>query len=142
MSFYQRTIIRSLSAAVIVVDPHGRITLWNPAAERLLGLTELEAEGQLLWTLRIPILSRKLVAGIRKNLAKKLAFRLGDLTYERAVGARGYTKLSAIPLVQDGRALGAVILLEDTTRVAVAVEERADELPARARRQRARESST
>src|SRR5262249_9481627 len=35
LGFYQRTIIRSLSAAVVVLDPHGRITLWNLAAERL-----------------------------------------------------------------------------------------------------------
>src|SRR5262249_47025209 len=46
LGFYQRTIIRSLSAAVVVLDPHGRITLWNLAAERLLGLPENEAMGQ------------------------------------------------------------------------------------------------
>src|SRR5206468_3808145 len=35
LAFLQRTIIRSLTSAVIVVDPKGRITLWNLAAERL-----------------------------------------------------------------------------------------------------------
>jgi len=124
LSFYQRTIIRSLSAAVVVVDPQGRITLWNLAAERLLGLTEAEAIGQLFWTLRIPILGRGLVQRIRKNLSKRLAFRLDDIPFDHAGGARGRARLSAIPLVQEDRHLGAVILLEGTTRAASLAEER------------------
>ena len=136
LSFCQRTIIRSLSAAVIVVDTQGRITLWNLAAERLLGLTEAEAAGQLLWTLRVPVLTRTLVSKVRKSLAKKLALRPEDIAYERPGGARGRAKLSAIPLVQEGRELGALILLEDMGRAAEAEDHARKPGAAPARRRR------
>lgn len=51
LGFHQRTTVRSLSAAVIAVDPQGHVTLWNLASERSLGLAEYEALGQLPWTL-------------------------------------------------------------------------------------------
>jgi two-component system CheB/CheR fusion protein len=124
LGFYQRTIIRSLSAAVVVVDPQGRITLWNLAAERLLGLTENEALGQLLWTLHIPVIGRALVKKIRRNLAKRLALRVEELTYDRPGGGRGHAALSAVPLVDEDRVLGAVVILEDTTRAVALAEER------------------
>ncbi len=111
---------------MIVVDPHGRVTLWNLAAERLLGLTEAEASGQLVWTLRVPVLSRSVLASIRKSLARKLAFRVDDLAYERAGRAPGHARLSAVPLVQDERELGAVLLLEDRTRPAELADDRSE----------------
>jgi two-component system, chemotaxis family, CheB/CheR fusion protein len=124
LSFYQRTIIRSLSASVAVLDPQGRIMVWNLAAERLLGLTEAEAVGQLLWTLRLPILGRSILSRIRKNLVKRLALRVEDIEYERPGGTRGHAALSAVPLVEGDRALGSVVILEDTTRAVMLAEER------------------
>src|SRR6266478_6432732 len=54
LAFIQRVTIRSLNAAVILLDANGRITMWNLAAERLLGVPEDEAMGQLFWTLHVP----------------------------------------------------------------------------------------
>ena len=34
--------------AVVISDPHGAITLWNPAAERIFGFTQEDALGQSL----------------------------------------------------------------------------------------------
>jgi two-component system CheB/CheR fusion protein len=135
LGFYQRTIIRSLSAAVVVVDPQGRITLWNLAAERLLGLTENEALGQLLWTLHVPVIGRALVKKIRRNMGRRLALRVEDLTYDRPGGGRGHAALAAVPLVDEDRELGAVVILEDTTRAVALAEERLREetLPIRDR---------
>ena len=124
LSFYQKTIIRSLSAAVVVIDPRGRITLWNLAAERVFGLTEGEALGQLVWSLRIPVIDRALIKRIRKNLAGRLALRLEDITYGRVGGGRGHAALSAVPLIDEERVFGAVIILEDTTRAVILAEER------------------
>jgi hypothetical protein len=64
---------------------------------------------------------------MRKNLSKRLAFRLDDIPFDHAGGGRGCARLSAIPLVQDDRHLGAVILLEGTARAASLAEERAHE---------------
>ncbi len=118
LSFSQRTIIRALSAGVVVLDPGGRITTWNLASERLLGLTEREAVGQLLWTLRIPALKRSVQLRIRKSLATNQTLRLEELNYQLPHGGRGSATLVATPLLMESTLLGAIILFEDTTRVA------------------------
>lgn len=41
-------LVEVIGDAVIVADPNGAITLWNPAAERIFGFTEAEALGQSL----------------------------------------------------------------------------------------------
>ncbi|HET9594675.1 MAG TPA: PAS domain-containing protein, partial [Anaeromyxobacteraceae bacterium] len=124
MSFYQRTIIRSLSAAVVVIDPGGRITLWNLASERLFGITENEALGQTLWTLRIPVIGRKVISAIRRALGRKVGHRIDDISYDRAGGGRGHAALAAVPLVDEDRFLGGVVIVEDTTRAVLLAEER------------------
>src|SRR5207237_8920958 len=70
LAFNQRVIIRSLSAALIVLDGSGKITMWNLAAERLRGVTESQAVGQLLWTLHIPAVGRGLFQKIRKCMTQ------------------------------------------------------------------------
>ena len=118
LGFYQRTIIRSLSAAVVVLDLHGRITLWNLAAERLLGLPESEALGQLFWTLRVPAFSKGVVLRIRKSLGQRLALRIEEIGYELPTGSRGFGNLAAVPLVESNNHLGSVLIFEDCTRAA------------------------
>jgi two-component system, chemotaxis family, CheB/CheR fusion protein len=117
MSFCQRTIIRTLSAGVLVLDATGTITTWNLAAERLLGLTEREAVGQVMWTLRIPALSRSLLSRIRKQLNANRSMRQEDVSYQLPHGGRGRATVVATPLVMDSQVIGAVILFEDTTRL-------------------------
>ncbi|WP_275099087.1 PAS domain-containing protein [Sedimenticola hydrogenitrophicus] len=41
-------LINVIGEAVVISDPDGAITLWNPAAERLFGYTKDEAMGQSL----------------------------------------------------------------------------------------------
>jgi len=41
-------LVQAAGDAIIVADVYGRIVLWNPAAERLLGFTEAEAVGRSL----------------------------------------------------------------------------------------------
>jgi two-component system CheB/CheR fusion protein len=124
MSFNQRTIIRTLSAGVVVLDASGHITTWNLAAERLLGLTEREAMGQVLWTLRIPALSRALQLRLRKSLTHGQSLRMEDVSYQLLPhGGRGRVTVVATPLIMDANVLGAIILFEDTTRVAALAEE-------------------
>ncbi len=47
MSIHER-IVREAADAIVLAGPDGKITLWNPAAERLFGFTEAEAVGQSL----------------------------------------------------------------------------------------------
>jgi two-component system CheB/CheR fusion protein len=124
LGFYQRTIIRSLTAAVIVMDNQGRITLWNVAAERLLGVTEVEAVGQTFWTLRIPALRRPVTVQIRKALREDRAFRSDEMKYDLATGGYGYANLAALPLIEGKNNMGAVIIFEDVTRLIKLAERR------------------
>jgi PAS domain S-box-containing protein len=41
-------LVQAAGDAIIVADVQGRIVLWNPAAERLFGLTQVEAVGRSL----------------------------------------------------------------------------------------------
>ncbi|HVI23064.1 MAG TPA: PAS domain-containing protein, partial [Myxococcales bacterium] len=116
LAFYQRTILRSLSAAVVVLDPQGRINMWNLAAERLLGLAEGEALGQVLWTLAIPAIPRPVLGRVRKSLAQNLANRTEEVEYELPSGGTGTAMIAAVPILDGGAGLGSVLIFEDTTR--------------------------
>ena len=41
-------LVNAIGDAVVISDPHGAITLWNPAAERIFGFTQEDALGQSL----------------------------------------------------------------------------------------------
>ena len=41
-------LVHAIGDAVVISDPHGAITLWNPAAERIFGFTQEDALGQSL----------------------------------------------------------------------------------------------
>ncbi|MFL5411021.1 MAG: CheR family methyltransferase [Myxococcales bacterium] len=116
LAFYQRTILRSLSAAVVVLDTQGRINMWNLAAERLLGLAEGEALGQVLWTLAIPAIPRPVLGRVRKSLAQNLANRTEEVEYELPSGGAGTAMVAAVPILDGGAGLGSVLIFEDTTR--------------------------
>ncbi|MDB4966797.1 MAG: cheR [Myxococcales bacterium] len=114
--FSQRTIVRSLSAGVIVIDTDGRVIMWNLAAERLFGIAEGEAVGQTLWTLHIAALSRSLLQKARKSLAEGRALRTDDVEYELPIGTTGIGTLAAIPIMEDTLNRGAVLIFEDLTK--------------------------
>src|SRR6266446_684354 len=118
LAFIQRATIRSLNAAVIVLDANGRITMWNLAAERLLGIPEDEAVGQLLWSLHIPAVGRGLFQKIRKCMTQNAPLRAEQLRYELPNGSQGRAVVMAIPIVEDGTVLGSVVIFEDATRLA------------------------
>ncbi|MCJ2071470.1 PAS domain-containing protein [Methylobacterium sp. J-030] len=42
------SLVAAIGDAVVVADPEGAITVWNPAAERIFGFTAAEALGQTL----------------------------------------------------------------------------------------------
>ncbi len=118
MLIVQRTIIRTLTAGVVVLDPAGRIKMWNLAAERLLGLSEDEAVGQLLWSLNVPALSRSVLQRLRKSLAQNQPVRSDQVDYELPNGSAGRAALGAVPIVDNGSVLGSVIVFEDVSRMA------------------------
>lgn len=130
-AFLQRAIIRSLAAAVVVLDPAGRVTMWNLAAERLLGVIEAEALGNDFWSLHVPALGRPLVARLRKSVAAGKPLRAENVAYELPSGGEGTASIAAIPLTagDEGIDLGTVLLFEDTTRLARLIDRTAAKRP-------------
>ena len=49
-----RSITDSAQDAILMMDPEGRVSYWNPAAERILGYTSAEAIGQVLHAFIVP----------------------------------------------------------------------------------------
>src|SRR5207245_4899036 len=96
----------------------GRINLWNPAAERPLGIPEDEAVGQLLWTLDIPALGKGVLQKMRKALGQQTPLRAERVAYQLANGTEGWASIAAIPVLDGGSALGSGIMFEDVTRIA------------------------
>ncbi len=70
-----RAITESAQDPILMMDPDGRISYWNPAAERLLGYTSTEAIGQDLHTLIVPT---------RYHAAHQAAFPTFQLTGQGA----------------------------------------------------------
>ena len=91
--------------------------MWNLAAERLLGVPEDEAMGQLFWTLHVPAIDGGLLQKIRKSMAQNAPLRAEQLTYEVPNGSQGHAMVMAIPILDNGTALGALVTFEDATRV-------------------------
>jgi two-component system CheB/CheR fusion protein len=118
VGYVQRAIIRSLNAAVVVLDDEGHVRIWNLAAERLLGISEDEALGQLLWTLHVPALPRPALQKMRKALAQGAPLRAEQVSYELPNGSQGRATLAAVPVIEAGKTLGSVVIFEDTTRLA------------------------
>src|SRR5207248_434948 len=101
-AFVQRTTIRTLNAAVMVLDAYGRIKMWNLAAERLLGIPEDEAVGQLLWTLNIPALGKGVLQKMRKALGQQTPLRAERIAYQLANATDGWASVAAIPVLDGG----------------------------------------
>jgi two-component system CheB/CheR fusion protein len=123
LTFVQRTIIRSLTAGVIVLEESGKVKMWNLASERLLGVTEEEAVGQSLWTLHIPALGRATIQRIRKSLQQNASLRAEQIEYELPGGVRGTASVAAVPIIDGGKVLGSIVLFDDATRLAGLVAE-------------------
>ena len=49
-----RSITDAAQDAILMMDPQGRLSYWNPAAERILGYTSAEAIGQVLHAFIVP----------------------------------------------------------------------------------------
>jgi PAS domain S-box-containing protein len=88
---YQQ-LVEVIGDAVVVADTSGAINLWNPAAERLFGFTEVEALGGSLDLIIPERLRERHWAGYRKTIAS------GETRYVHDV--------LRVPAVhKDGRAL-------------------------------------
>jgi two-component system CheB/CheR fusion protein len=55
---------------------------------------------------------------MRKSIAQSAPLRADQITYELPNGSEGQATVAAVPIVDAGKVLGAVIVFEDATRMA------------------------
>ncbi|MGX6447101.1 CheR family methyltransferase [Patulibacter sp. S7RM1-6] len=109
-------ILRSLGVGVVVLDPDGRIEIWNASSEALWGLPADEVHGRPLLTLRFGLPVERLADPLQRALAAD-----GDATNLEieAVDGRGRTftcLLRVLPLVTaTGDRRGAIVLMAERT---------------------------
>jgi two-component system CheB/CheR fusion protein len=113
MNTFLESILTSLGAAVVVLDPDLRIRLWNEEARDLWGLDANEVRGQHFMNLDIGLEVQRLKQPLRKCLNSGSAKE--ELTVE-AVNRRGKTTqchVTCSPLKNASGIHGALILMED-----------------------------
>lgn len=96
-----------VESAMLLLNPQGRITYANPAAERLLGSSLLN-----LFTLPYGELSGPWQAAIERRPERT---ERGQMEPLKVAGTRRMVDWSVHPLAEDGRALGWLLLIEDRT---------------------------
>ncbi len=108
---YLSNIINSMPSLLVGVDRDGVVTMWNRAAERVTGLSSIDAVGRPLGE-AFPGLKEELES-VTVAMNSKQVCRHPERLVERE-GEAVYEDLTIFPLVADG-VQGAVIRLDDVT---------------------------
>ncbi len=111
---YTQSILRSITSGVLTVGPDGSVATANPAAERMLGMSEFEMVPRPIGLLF------QSDGGISLDVAKVLAGRLPlamrEATLQMAHGREVHVQASTSRMrAVGGTVLGAVVTLEDVS---------------------------
>jgi PAS domain S-box-containing protein len=112
-------LVEALGDAIVVADPSGAITVWNPAAERLFGFTPAEALGNSLDVIIPERLRERHWAGYEKTMATGETRYAHDVLRVPAVHKDGRTLSIAFTVgllkVPQGTVTGIVAVIRDET---------------------------
>jgi len=128
---YTQSILRSITSGVLTVGPDGSVTTVNPAAERMLGVSEYDI---------VPKPIRAIFrddGGLSEDVTRVLAGRvpvtLREVTVVTSNGRHIHVQVSSSRMrAVGGRILGAVVTIEDVSEIKALTEQliRADRLAA------------
>ncbi len=128
---YTQSILRSITSGVLTVGPDGSVTTANPAAERMLGMSEFEMVPR-----PIALLFRVdggISGDVEKVLAGRLPLALREATLTTSSGREVHVQSSTSRMrAVGGTVLGAVVTLEDVSDIKALTDQliRADRLAA------------
>lgn len=128
---YTQSILRSITSGVITVGPDASITTANPAAERLLGMSEYEMVPRSIGALFRD--DGGLGEDVRKVLSGRIPLTLREVRMVTVEGHEIHVQASTSRMrAVGGRILGAVVTIEDISEVKALTEQliRADRLAA------------
>jgi PAS domain S-box-containing protein len=128
---YTQSILRSITSGVLTVGPDGSVTTANPAAERMLGVTEYDIVpkpiGQVFQD------DGGVSADVSKVLSGRVPVSLREVTVVTRNGKHVHVQASTSRMrAVGGRTLGAVVTIEDVSEIKALTEQliRADRLAA------------
>jgi len=128
---YTQSILRSITSGVLTVGPDGSVTTINPAAERMLGVTEHDVVPRPIGAVFAD--DGGLAEDVSKVLAGRLPLILHELELVTLDGNRIFVQaMTSRMRAVGGRILGAVVTLEDVSEINALTEQliRADRLAA------------
>jgi two-component system, cell cycle sensor histidine kinase and response regulator CckA len=118
-----QTIIEASPLAIVVLDPAGRVTLWNPAAERMFGWSEEEAVGRP--NPIVPEENREESRRLRERVLGGETITGADIRRRKKDGSPIDINVFAAPLRDEtGFIRGIMSVIEDVTERRQAEEER------------------
>lgn len=128
---YTQSILRSITSGVITVGPDGSVATANPAAERMLGIREVDMVPRWIGTLFTD--DGGLDQDVERVLEGRLPRMVRDVRMVSRAGRTLHVQSSTSRMRDiDGRILGAVVTLEDVSEVKALTDQliRADRLAA------------
>lgn len=128
---YTSSILRSITSAVITVGPDGSVATANPAAERMLDLSELEMVPKPFGSLFRE--DGGLSDDVRKVLENRVPLAMRETTIRTRSGREIHVQTTTSRMrAVGGAVLGAVVTLEDVSDIRALTEQliRADRLAA------------
>jgi len=128
---YTQSILRSITSGVLTVGPDGSVTTVNPAAERLLGMSEHELVPKNIGSLFR--YDGGLQADVEKVLSGRIPLTMRETTVVTDAGREIHVQATTSRMrAVGGRILGAVVTVEDVSEIKALTEQliRADRLAA------------
>ncbi len=128
---YTQSILRSITSGVITVGPDGSVATANPAAERMLSMSEFEMVPKPIGSLFRS--DGGVSADVTKVLAGRLPLAMREATVTTVNGAEVHVQASTSRMrAVGGSVLGAVVTLEDVSDIKALTDQliRADRLAA------------
>jgi PAS domain S-box-containing protein len=128
---YTQSILRSITSGVLTVGPDGSVTTANPAAERMLGMSEFDMVPKPIGGLFRD--DGGIGGDVAKVLAGRLPLTLREVTLVTSGGKTVHVQASTSRMrAVGGRILGAVVTVEDVSDVKALTDQliRADRLAA------------
>jgi two-component system CheB/CheR fusion protein len=112
VNFFFESVLASIQAGVAVTDPHLRIQVWNRESEQLWGLRADEVRGQDLLSLDIGLPVAELREPARACLSGGSTQETLTVDAINRLGRPILCKVSIMPLANDGKVQGAIILMD------------------------------
>ncbi|MEW6202809.1 MAG: PAS domain S-box protein [bacterium] len=109
-----KVLIQASPLAIVALDTEGKITIWNPAAERIFGWNELEVLGRTMPF--VPEDRKEESKALRDRVLRGDAFTGVELIRRRKDGSTIYISLSTAPQYDaEGNISGIIGVVEDIT---------------------------